>query len=100
MPSIICQLCGAEWNTEEVGADLSRFYFASSSGELEKPTSVQAIFDAGLVMDGCPKDPMPFDPSMGAPDPNTGLQPGRAPDSGERSPGPGDADAIHPPEED
>jgi len=99
MSEMICASCGAAWSLSAIDADTSRFYFASSSGELEKPTSVAEIHAAGLTMVECPKDPLLHDPSMGALDLNTGLQPGRAPDSGERSPGPGDSDATHPPED-
>jgi hypothetical protein len=99
MTFIICQTCGAEWHLAE-NFDVEMFYFRSSTGELVKPTSAAHIADAELDMISCPKCPLPLDYSMGAPDPNTGLQPGRAPDRGERSPGPGDSDAVHPPEED
>jgi hypothetical protein len=91
--TIFCQGCGAKWTFNE-GFDAEMFYFASSTGELAKPTSPAHIAAADLTLVACPKDPMPQDESMGAPG-EDGLQPGRSPDSGERSPGPGDSDALH-----
>ena len=88
MNYMICRRCLASWPLDSIEREIAMFYFRSSSGQLAKPTSLHEIDAAGLELAGCPKDPLPLDPSMGAPDLSTGLQPDRSPDSGERPPSP------------
>ena len=81
MPYTICQGCMASWSS---ATDFSQHTFH---------------FEDSLLVT-CPRCPRLSDRAAGAPVSELrGLQEGRAPDSGERSPGKEDADAVHPPEE-